>query len=178
MRRLSILLLVVAALAFGSYALIGWLSHDVVHEDDFTAAVTEVVNEMDLDGVAGPAGPQGERGPQGEVGPAGESGNGVGIAGPAGPQGERGPQGEVGPPGPAGPQGIPGVCPDCSATGTTPPVVVPVVIDPVDPVETVTPVVIPVPCATPDVDVSRAVNVDAPRGSNVRIHAPVTVTLR
>jgi Phage Tail Collar Domain/Collagen triple helix repeat (20 copies) len=58
-------------------------------------------------GVAGPAGPQGLAGPAGAQGPAGPAGakGATGAAGPAGPAGSAGP---IGPAGPAGPMGAAG----------------------------------------------------------------------
>ena len=59
---------------------------------------------IDLEGIAGPTGPQGPKGdtgPQGETGPTGPKGD-TGATGLQGPTGQQGPQGETGPTGPAG----------------------------------------------------------------------------
>jgi len=60
---------------------------------------------LELDGFAGPTGPDGARGPDGPEGPAGPRG-GVGPTGPTGPTGPAGPQGSQGPLGNQGPQGV------------------------------------------------------------------------
>jgi len=74
------------------------------------APLTDIVQQLALQGPQGEPGPQGETGLQGWSGPQGEQGV-AGLQGVAGPQGVQGPAGEQGPQGavgPEGPQGPPG----------------------------------------------------------------------
>jgi len=68
------------------------------------APLTEIVQQLALQGPQGEPGPQGQTGPQGLQGSQGEPGV-PGPQGAAGPQGVQGPVGEQGPVGPVGPQG-------------------------------------------------------------------------